>query len=168
MAISDPTTHPARRVAGPDHQLPAAGDAGGSGRSTSVAGLVRELADDTRTLIRQEIELAKAEAAATAKRVAVDSAWIGAGAGLAAVGALCLVFALALGLGVLLGSYWLGTLITGVVVLLIAGLMAWRGVRDLKAGGLVPTRTTESLRADAEWAREEARDFKEGLGGEAR
>lgn len=151
----------------PDHQLPPGRgeeleDAGPESR-TGLGTLLRSLGDDMGTLVRQEIRLAKAEAARTAKRVAADSAWIGAGAVIAAVGGLCLVVAMALALGALLGSYWLGTLITGAVLVLGGALVAWKGVRDLRTGDLAPRRTVETVREDVEWARREARDFKEEL-----
>lgn len=151
----------------PDHQLgPGRGEEAGDGEPESRTGLgtlLRSLGEDMGTLVRQEIGLAKAEAARTAKRVAADSAWIGAGAAIAAVGGLCLVLAMALGLGALLGSYWLGTLITGAVLVLGGALVAWKGVRDLRGGDLAPRRTVETVREDVEWARREARDFKQEL-----
>lgn len=161
-------TAPRWRTARPDHQLPPGrGEgAGAGGRPDAGPGLgtlLRSLGEDVGTLVRQEIRLAKAEAGRTARRVAADSAWIGAGAVIAAVGALCLVIAMALGLGALLGSYWLGTLITGAVLILTGGLVAWKGLGDLRRGELTPRRTVESLREDAEWARREARDFREEL-----
>ncbi len=165
------------RVSEPERQLPAPGDAGRDAPSTrepaperlkepGIVGLLRDFADDTRTLIQQEIALAKMEATRTAKRVAVDSAWIAAGVAVLAVGGLCLVLALALGLGALLGSYWLGTLITGVVLLLLGALFAWRGVRDLKKGGFAPSDTMDSLKEDKDWAQREVDDFKQGIGKE--
>lgn len=150
-----------RRTTEPERQLP---PAGGSDRpSTGLVSLLRDLAEDTRVLVQQEIALAKAEATRTAKRVVVDSAWIGAGVAVLAVGGLCLVVALALGLGALLGSYWLGTLITGGLLFLIGALMAWKGVRDLQSGGFTPTETIGSLQEDKDWAQREVDDFKKGI-----
>ncbi len=161
MAVTDSREAADRqRRLDPDHQLP---PANGAGDGMGIIPLLRELADDTRTLVQQEIQLAKAEAVRTAKRVVVDSAWIGAGVAIIAVGGLCLVLALALGLGALLGSYWLGTLITGGILFLIGALAAWKGARDLRKGGFAPTETTGSLRADKEWAEREMDDFKHGL-----
>ncbi len=161
MAVSDSSAAADRhRRVDPDHQLP---PADGGGEDTGIITLLRDLADDTRTLVQQEIQLAKAEAVGTVKRVVVDSAWIGAGVAIIAVGALCLVLALALGLGALLGSYWLGTLITGGILFLIGALFAWKGARDLRKGGFAPTETTKSLRADKEWAEREMEELKHGL-----
>jgi hypothetical protein len=125
--------------------------------------LFRELADDTRTLVQQEIELVRLEVAHSTRRVAVDGAWISAGAVIITVGLVCLALALALGLGALLDSYWLGTLITAAVFLLAGGLFAWRGIRDLTAGGLMPTGPVRSLREDRDWARRELDELKQGL-----
>lgn len=170
MAVIDSSEAATRhRAADTEHQLPPAGagtrGAAGTGAagSASIVGLIRDLADDTRTLIQQEIQLAKLEATETARRVVVDSAWIGAGAGVVAVGGLCLVLALALGLGSLLGSYWLGTLITGAILVLAGALIAWKGIRDLQKGGFAPTETVQSLQSDKDWAAHEVDEFKTGI-----
>lgn len=169
MPRTEATPTPRWRAARPDHQLPpgrgesARGPAPDDGSGPGLGTLLRSLGEDMGTLVRQEIRLAKAEAGHTARRVAADSAWIGAGAVIAAVGGVCLVVALALGLGALLDSYWLGTLITGALLVLIGAIAAWKGVRDLQRGEFAPTRTVETLRDDAEWARREALDLKEEL-----
>lgn len=153
------------RPADPDHQLPPGRGhrASGDGAEPGLSDLVRSLAEDLGTLVRQEIDLARLELTRTARRLAADGAFIGIGAAIAAVGALCLVIALALGLGVLLGSYWLGTLITGLLLLLLGGGFAWKGVRDLRRQELMPKKTTASLREDARWAKDEAQDLKQSL-----
>jgi hypothetical protein len=46
---------------------------------------------------------------------------------------------------------------------MLGGGFLFKGVRDLRKLELAPKETTESLRQDARWAREEAKDFKEGL-----
>lgn len=151
-------------TAPPERQLPPGRpDENGDSRGSGIIGLLRSLGEDMGTLVRQEIQLAKAEASRTAKRLAADSVWIGAGATIAAVGGLCLVLAMALGLGALLGSYWLGTLITGLVLVLGGALVAWKGVRDLRSGDLKPTRTIETVREDVAWAKREAKGFKDEL-----
>lgn len=164
-ASDDPSLRSATkraRTAAPDHQLPP-GEGAFRRSGQGVGDLLRDLATDVGTLVRQEIELARLEITRTATGVAKDGAWIAVGAAIAAVGGLVLVVALALGLGALLGSYWLGTLITGVLLLLIGGLFAWKGLRDFRRRELAPTRTVATLREDADWARQEAEDFKQGI-----
>jgi hypothetical protein len=167
MAGPEETRSPSRwRAVDADHQLPRGRGDGVYGESTGQGGimdLLRSLAEDVGTLVRQEIDLAKLEAARAARRLAADSAWIAVGVAIAAVGALCLVLAMALGLGALLGSYWLGTLVTGLALVLLGGGFLFKGVRDLRKLELAPRETTDSLRQNARWARERASDFKEGL-----
>jgi hypothetical protein len=168
MSAADGNRTPSRwRVVDPDRQLPPAssGRRGGTAAplEPGLVPLIRSLANDTATLVRQEVELVKIEVKHTAKRVVIDSVWIATGGAIAAVGALCLVLAMALGLGALLGSYWLGTLITGLFLVLVGGGFLFKGLRDLRKQRLTPTQTAESLKDDARWAREEARDFKKGL-----
>lgn len=168
MAGGDGTRTPAARIGvRPDHQLPPGrggrGRGAGGGEEPGIGDLVRSLAEDVGTLVRQEIQLAKLEVGRTARRVAADGAWMATGVAIAAVGGICLVLALALGLGSLLGSYWLGTLITGGLLLVVGGGFVLKGLLDLRRRSLKPDRTRASLREDARWAREEARDFKEGI-----
>lgn len=137
-------------------------EGGPEGRAGFVR-LLKDLAEDTRTLVQQEIELLRLETGRSIKRVAVDGAWIWAGAVVLTVGLICLALAMALGLGVLLGSYWLGALITGAAFLLVGGVLAWRGVRDLRSGGLLPSAPLQSLREDRDWALDEIDELKQGL-----
>lgn len=158
------TPTPRRPVADPGHQLPAAATEPGDGTGLArVTALIRSLANDLQTLVHQELELVKLEAGQTARRVVRDGAWIGAGVAITAVGGLVLVVALALGLGVLLGSYWLGTLITGLVLVLIGAGVAFKGAKDLRTAQLAPKQTVDSLKEDAEWARRAAQELKNEL-----
>ncbi len=50
----------------------------------------------------------------------------------------------------------LASLIVGVVVAAIAYFMIHKGTNDLKASSLAPTRTMDSLRSDAQLAKEQA------------
>lgn len=156
-----PTAAPSRPDAGARDEI--TDYEGGPEGSAGLVQLLKDLADDTRTLVQQEIELLRLEVGRSIKRVAVDGAWIWAGAVVLTVGLICLALAMALGLGVLLGSYWLGALITGAAFLLVGGVLAWRGVRDLRAGGLLPSAPLQSLREDRDWALTEMDELKQGL-----
>ena len=150
------TSHPPAMDAPPPDLDRRDGNAG-------VVQLIRDLAEDTRTLVEQEIELVRLETGASIKRVAVDAGWIWAGGVVLTVGGICLALALALGIGALLDSYWLGALITGSVFLVLGGVLAWRGIRDLRAGGLLPGGTLASLRKSRDWAQSELDELKKGL-----
>jgi hypothetical protein len=117
----------------------------------SLPQLVKDLAQETRTLFRQEIDLAKAELTQKAKRAGVGAGMFGAAAvvGLGAFGALtaCLILALAI---VLPAS--IAALIVMVVYLVIAGALALRGQEQVKeAAPPIPEQTVETVKEDVEW-----------------
>ncbi|MGK7311505.1 MAG: phage holin family protein [Candidatus Longimicrobiales bacterium M2_2A_002] len=165
MPRTETTPDPALDTEAPEH--PGTGDAPSVDELTDdpagVARLLKDLAEDTRTLVQQEIELIRLEVGHSLKRITTDGAWIWAGAVVVTVGLICLALALALGLGALLDSYWLGTLITGGAFLLLGGLVAWRGIRDLKSGGLLPTNPLESLEENRDWAQGELDELKQAI-----
>jgi len=50
---------------------------------------------------------------------------------------------------------WLAALLVGVVTLAVGGVLVWRGREGLRTAKLVPERTIETLKDDAEWAKEQ-------------
>src|SRR3954469_25588566 len=98
-----------------------------------VAELVRQLSDQTTTLVRQEIELAKAEMTAKGKQVGIGAGTFGAAGlvGLYAVGAITACLILALSTAV---AGWLGALIVGGASAAIAGTLALVGKKKTRPG----------------------------------
>jgi MFS family permease len=126
-----------------------------------VAELVRQLSDQTTTLVRQEIELAKAEMTAKGKQVGMGAgAFGGAGlVGLYAVGAITACLILALSTAV---AGWLAALIVGVVYAAIAGVLALIGKKKTQAGAPpVPERAISSTKEDVEWAKTRAKTARQ-------
>src|SRR2546429_2926157 len=122
-------------------------------RQLPVGDLVKQLAEETSLLVRQEIELARTEMTLKAKRAGIGLGELG-GAGivaLLAIGALtaCLIAALALAMPV-----WAAALIVAVVYGAVAGVLAVVGRRQLQRG-LPPTpeRTQQTIKEDIEWAK---------------
>ena len=138
--------------------------AGGSASAEpSLGELLRRLTTDTGELVRQEVSLARAEMREVGGRVARDGAKIGVALGLALAGVLALTAFLVIALGDLVGNYWLGALIVGLVLLAIGGVMAKSAVDDVKRRGIMPQQTVATLKEDAAWAKEEAREVKREL-----
>jgi hypothetical protein len=130
----------------------------------SLAALVRQLADDGRTLIQQELTLAKAEVQQNVVSFARNAAVMAAGGMLLVLGLLILLVFLILGLGRLLGGqYWLSTLIVGALFAVAGGVTILVGRRGLRKDELKPTRTAQSLRESTEWAKAEAQQLKRDL-----
>jgi MFS family permease len=122
--------------------------------------LLKQLSDQTTTLVRQEIELAKAEMAAKGKQVGIGAGAFGGAAvlGLFAFGAITACFILALGT---LVDPWLAALIVGVVYAIVAGVLALVGKKKAQAGTPpVPERAISSTKEDVEWAKTRAKSAR--------
>ena len=129
----------------------------------SLGSLFSQLANDSTTLIRQEIALAKAEVRQSVRETANGAAKLGIAAALATVGALVLTAFLVLLLGDLLDNYWLSALIVGMAFLIVGGLLAMTGMRKLKGVQLAPETTLATLKEDKAWAQSELQQMKRDL-----
>jgi len=122
-------------------------------RERSVGELLKQLANETTTLMRQELELAKAEMREKAGKAGPGfGMWGAAGAmALLALGSLTAFLILALD-GAM--PNWLAALIVGLVYAAIAGLLYLRGKRKVdEAGSPVPEQAIETLKEDVQWAK---------------
>ena len=119
----------------------------------SIGELVRDLANDTTRLIRDEIALARTEMQDKIGQAGRGAAMIGAG-GVLAIPALVLILA---GIAILLANWmppWVAALVVGVVAVAAAGLLAWMGLKSIKATSLAPERTTANLKRDVHLVQE--------------
>ena len=126
-------------------------------RDRATADLMRDLSEQTTSLIRKEIELAKVELDAKRKRVTLGAGMFGGAGlfGLFAFGALtaCLILALATFL-----EPWIAALIVTAVYGAIAGVLALRGKKEVKAGTPpVPEQAVDSTKEDLEWVKTRAK-----------
>ena len=104
----------------------------------SMAELATHLARETRRFVELQVELTKMQALQSLAGGLYDGAKIALAAGLLGLGGLCLVIALALGLSVMLESYWLGTLITGALLLVAGGVVAWFAIKTSFLLNVIP------------------------------
>jgi uncharacterized membrane protein YqjE len=132
-------------------------NAQGDLRERPVGELLKELSTQTTTLVKQELELAKAEMAEKGKRAGVGAGMFG-GAGLVgmlALGALtaCVIAALATAM-----DLWLAALIVAVVYAAIAGALALAGKQKTReAVPPAPEQAIESTKEDVQWAKTRAK-----------
>ncbi|HEX2080643.1 MAG TPA: phage holin family protein [Longimicrobium sp.] len=147
------------------HVTPGTVDDGrAAGRSEPALGdLFRQLAQDSATLVRQEMTLAKAELKANVRSVARDAAMVAVGGVLALVGVIVLIAFLVVAVGDALDNYWLGALIVGVLFLLVGGLLAMSNLKKLKQEEVAPTRTLETLKEDKQWLQSEIKQARREL-----
>ena len=122
----------------------------------SLGELFAELAQDTSTLVRKEVQLAKTEMSQKASRVGKDVGFLAAGGAVAYAGLLAVLA----GIIVLLGQVipmWLSALLVGVVVAGVGYFLVRRGLDALKREDLAPRQTIETLKEDQQWAKDQTR-----------
>jgi len=121
----------------------------------SFAELLGQLSEDVSMLMRQEVQLAKAEMSQKISRATGDVVKLGAGAIVALIGGLTLVAAVVLGLVALGVPPWLSALIVGAALGGIGYSMLGKGAKDLKRVDPTPHRTVSTLKDDLEWVKEQ-------------
>jgi MFS family permease len=129
-------------------------------RERPIGELLRELSEQTTTLVRQELELAKAELGEKGKQAGKGAGMFGvAGAiGLLAAGALTAAIIAALDEAMPL---WASALIVALVYGLVAGVLAMSGKKQVdRAAPVAPEQTVESVKEDVEWARTRAQSAR--------
>lgn len=144
---------------------PAAGAvSGGDAEQPSLADLFRRLTADAGELVREEVNLLRAELKQAGSTLAKDGQKIGIAVGLALLGAFALTAFLIILLGQLLGgNYWLSALIVGVVFLGVGAFLATSAIGDVKKRGIMPQQTIASLKEDVAWGKQETREVKREL-----
>lgn len=121
----------------------------------SVGELLRDLANDVTTLIRQEMTLARTEAQDKLQQTIVAVMAIVAGALIAFAALIILLDALVYGLTEAGLERWLAALIVGGVVAIIGFILVRKGQNDLSAARLAPERTAENVRKDINLVKEQ-------------
>ena len=121
----------------------------------SLKELFGDLTHSVTTLFRKEIELARAETSEKINQAGVAAGAIAAGGVLALAALIVLLQALVIALAEVGVAPALSALIVGGVVAIIAFALIYKGMNDLKASNLAPTRTVEALRRDAHMVKEQ-------------
>ena len=125
-----------------------------------VGELLKQLSEETTTLVKQEIDLAKAEMSEKGKQAGMGVGMFG-GAGVS--GLLALIF-LSLAAVAALDTgmpTWLAALIVGVVWTAAAAVLALTGKnRVQQATPPAPEQAIESSKEDVQWAKTQAKSAK--------
>jgi uncharacterized membrane protein YqjE len=129
-------------------------------RQHSTGELVKQLSEQTTTLVRKEIELAKAELSQKGKVAGEGAGMFGGAAvvGLLALGALTATIIALLDKAM---DFWIAALAVAVAYGAIAAVLAQRG-RDRVKKGLppAPEQTVETVKEDVKWAKSQAKSAR--------
>ena len=125
------------------------------GNERSLGDPFSTLTRETTSLLRQEVQLAKAELTQSATEVARGIGMLAVGGAVAYAGLLLVLLAVVFGLIKAGLEPWLAALIVGLVVVAIGAVLVLRARASLKPANLAPQKTVESLKEDAAWAKEQ-------------
>jgi len=126
---------------------------------STVGSLLIELREETTTLLRQEIALAKAELNEKAAHVGKNTLELATGGALAYAGLIVLLIGVALLASrafVAFGlrpemAVWLGPVAVGLIVGAIGAAMSIKAKKAMSAEKLFPNETVQSLKDDKRW-----------------
>ncbi|MBP1806420.1 phage holin family protein [Rubellimicrobium aerolatum] len=118
-----------------------------------TGSLLSDAINQLTRLVRGEVALAKAEVAQNIRNAGIGVGLLVGAAILALVALHVLAAALVAALAHWIGPGW-AALLVGVVVLIVAVILALRGLNALKPENLAPSRTVRSVQADAQAIKE--------------
>jgi uncharacterized membrane protein YqjE len=126
-------------------------------RDRPTGELLKDLSDHTTTLVKQEMELAKAELQEKGKQAGLGAGMFG-GAGLFGLGAFAALTACLISALDQVMEIWLAALVVAVAYAVIAAVLAITGKQKVKqAVPPVPEQAKESVKEDMTWAKTQAR-----------
>lgn len=122
----------------------------------SLGELFSELAQETTTLVRHEVNLAKVEMSEKASRAGKHVGVLAAGGAVAYAGLLAILAAVIILLNDVM-LLWVSALLVGVVAAVVGYFLIRRGLAALKREDLAPRQTMETLKEDQQWAKDQTR-----------
>jgi len=111
-----------------------------------IPDLIKQLGDDSKRLVQNEVTLAKLELKESIHRAGKGAMWLGIAFGVGIVMLVALTLFLATAIGAAVNHhYWVGAIVTGIIELAAAVILFKRGGAALKS----PSYTLEETRAEA-------------------
>lgn len=117
----------------------------------SLGDLFGDVMQDARTLISDEIALARNELSEKASLAGKSIGFIAAGGFVMYAGFLAIIAAIIVGISAWI-PMWLSALIVGVAVAIIGYALVRMGLNGLKPEHLAPKQTADSIKETKEWA----------------
>jgi hypothetical protein len=122
--------------------------------SVGIPDLIRDLADDSKRLLKDEVQLAKLETKESVRRASKGALWMALAFGIGVVTLVALTLLLVTLIGRLAnGHMWIGALVTGALELGIGLFLIKRGMRAFKEPSYTLEETREAVKETARWAK---------------
>ncbi len=151
MSASDPSSRAVGSQAA-SQALPDQPDHSGDLRERPIGELLKDLADQTTTLVKQEIELARAELTQKGKAAGRGAGLLAGAAVVALLAAGALTAFLIAGLDEFMPT-WLAALIVTILWAVVALVLANAGRAALKQATPPAPQTVETVKEDIQWAK---------------
>jgi uncharacterized membrane protein YqjE len=121
-------------------------------REQPIGDLLKRLSEETSTLVRQEMALARAELTEQGKRAGTGAGMLGGAgvAGLLTLGALTATVIGVLDTGM---AFWVAALIVTAVWAAVAGVLALQGRNKIKDATPPAPQTVDTVKEDVRWAK---------------
>lgn len=120
-----------------------------------IPDLIRQLGDDSKRLVQDEVRLAKLEVRDSIHRAGRGAMWLGIAFGVGVVMLVALTLFVATLIGRLVsGHMWVGALVTGILELVAAVLLFKRGTATFREPSYTLEETRETIRQNVSWVRE--------------
>lgn len=126
------------------------------GSEKSLGQLFGDLVGETRTLLRQEIALAKTELSEKAAYAGRNAGMAAAGALIILLGALPIVAGIVISLGHKIG-YATSAFLVGALFAVIGAVLVMKALKALKAESLKPEQTAAQVKETKQWMKEQTR-----------
>lgn len=150
QSAAGPTHGPDRGSAALSEGQQAGRRAPAESKEPSTGDLIKQLTEQTKALVKQEMRLAQVELQEKGKKVGIGAGMFGIGGLVAFFGAATLIAAVVLAVATVLAP-WLSALIVGVVLLAVAGGAALMGKKEIEqATPPKPEQTVETVRQDVD------------------
>jgi predicted phage tail protein len=116
----------------------------------SIGELFSELANETSTLIRQEVALAQVEITRKATSAGKNVGYLAAGGFVGYAGLLAIIAGVIMGLSYFIPA-WLAAIIVGAIIAVVSYVLVSSALTSLRNMEVKPTETVESIKEDARW-----------------
>ena len=116
----------------------------------SIGELFSELANETSTLIRQEVALAQVEITQKATSAGKNVGYLAAGGFVGYAGLLAIIAGVIMGLSYFIPA-WLAAIIVGAIIAVVSYVLVSSALTSLRNMDVKPTETVESIKEDARW-----------------
>jgi uncharacterized integral membrane protein len=142
----------------------------GRPQERSLGGLIGDLAHETTTLLRKEVELAKVEMSEKIDKIQTAVVSMAAGGAVLYAGFLVFLLFLVIAVDAVLDNWiatdWLAPLIVSAIVLGAGYFMLKAGQKRFEGNALMPRRTLRSLQRDASFMQREGDATQAAMRGE--